>query len=89
MQTIQLQIQDELYEAISSKGININSKIQEFLYNLADDGYPAISMEEAKQRVSDAVDRYNDGTGKYLDTNEYTEHKSTMIDSIKSKYANN
>ena len=51
MQTIQLQIQDELYETISSKGININSTVQEFLYNLVDDGFPAISTDEAKQKV--------------------------------------
>ena len=65
MQTIQLQIQDELYETISSKGININSTVQEFLYNLVDDGFPAISTDEAKQRVSEAVNRYRDGTGNY------------------------
>ena len=89
MQTIQLQIQDELYETISNKGININNTIQEFLYNLADDGFPAISTQEAKQRVSDAVNRYRDGTGTYANDDEYLEHKTNMIDSLKSKYENN
>ena len=35
------------------------------MYDLLDDGYPAISEDEAKQRVSNAVDRYRNGTGVY------------------------
>ena len=89
MQTIQLQVEDKIYEEIKSKGIDINHKLQDFLYDLVDDGYPAISEDEAKQRVSDAVDRYRNGTGIYIHVDEYVEHKSNMISSIKSKYANN
>ena len=89
MQTIQLQVEDDIYYEIKNKGIDINHKLQDFLYDLLDDGYPAISEDEAKQRVSDAVDRYRNGTGTYLDANKYAEHKSNMIGSIKSKYANN
>ena len=31
----------------------------------ADDGYPSISFEEARDRVADAVHRYRSGKGKY------------------------
>jgi hypothetical protein len=89
MHTIQLQVEDDIYDEIKSKGIDINHKLRDFLYDLIDDGYPAISEDEAKQRVSDAVDRYRNGTGTYLNVNKYAEHKFNMIDSIKSKYANN
>ena len=89
MQTIELQVEDDIYDELKSKGIDINHKLQDFLYDLLDDGYPAISEDEAKQRVSDAVDRYRSGTGTYLDANKYAERKSNMISSIKSKYANN
>jgi len=89
MHTIQLQIQDDIYDEIKSKGIDINNKLQEFVASLADDGYPSISTDEAKQRISDAVDRYRNGTGTYSNADNYAKHKSNMIDSIKSKYANN
>lgn len=88
MHTIQLQIQDELYETISSKGININSKIQELLYKLADDGYPDISIEEAKQRVSDAVDRYKNGTGSYISAKDYEIKMERFMDDLSIKYDN-
>jgi len=65
MQTIHLQVEDDIYDELKSKGIDINHKLQDFLYDLLDDGYPAISEDEAKQRVSDAVDRYRNGTGNY------------------------
>ncbi|MFP4333596.1 MAG: hypothetical protein ACLFQJ_09865 [Campylobacterales bacterium] len=89
MYTIQLEIKDDIYEDLKSKGIDINNKLQEFISSLADDGYPSIPTDEAKQRVEDAVNRYRDGTGTYLNAEKYAEHKSSMIDSIKSKYANN
>lgn len=89
MHTIQLQIQDDIYDELKSKGIDINHKLQEFVFSLVDDGYPSISTDEAKKRVTDAVNRYRNGTGTYLNANKYAEHKSSIIDSIKSKYANN
>lgn len=88
MHTIQLEIQDDIYDELKSKGVDINHKLQDFLHDLVDDAYPSISTDEAKQRVSDAVNRYRDGTGTYASSDEYLEHKSKMIDSIKSKYAN-
>jgi polyhydroxyalkanoate synthesis regulator phasin len=65
MHTIKLQIQDDIYDSLVSKGVDINRKLQEFITTLADDGYPSISTQEAKKRVSDAVQRYRDGSGTY------------------------
>lgn len=65
MQTIQLEIEDNIYNELKSKGIDIQNQLQDMLYDLVDDGYPSISMQEAKQRVSDAVERYRNGTGSY------------------------
>ncbi len=62
MQTLQFQVQDDLYDTIKDSGIDINSKVKDFLYNLVDDGYPSISTQEAKKRVNDAVDSYENGT---------------------------
>jgi len=70
MHTLQLQLSDDLYNSIKDMGIDINEKVQDFLYNLVDDNYPAISFDEAKQRVSDAVDRYHNGTGVYVKLDE-------------------
>jgi len=70
MHTLQLQLSDDLYNSIKDMGIDINEKVQDFLYNLVDDNYPAISFDEAKQRVSDAVDRYHNGTGVYVQLDE-------------------
>ena len=64
MQTLQLQIQDDLYSIIKESGIDINSKIKDFLYTLVDDGYQSITTNEAKQRVSDAINDYKNGTMK-------------------------
>jgi len=85
MRTIELQIQDDIYDSLIEKGINLNNKIKEFLYSLVDDGYPAISYNEAKQRVSQAIDRYKNQTGIYFDENEYNKFKSELV----QKYANN
>jgi hypothetical protein len=83
MHTIQLQIQDDIYDELKSKGIDINNKLQEFLLNLADDGYPSISTQEAKQRVSDAVDRYRNGTGKYTPYDKnFTDEMESYIQSL-------
>ena len=71
MQTIKIEIEDSLYENLVAKGIDIQSKIKEFIYETIDDGYPAISFEEAKQRVADAVERYKTGKGTYYTEEEY------------------
>jgi hypothetical protein len=59
MQTIKLQLEDNLYENILKSGIDVQAKFKEFLSDLVDDGYPSISMEEAKKRVNEAVEDYH------------------------------
>jgi len=58
MQTIQFQIEDDLYKSLLSRGINLQVKFQDFLMDLVDDGYPSISTDEAKKRVAKAIDDY-------------------------------
>lgn len=73
MQTVKIELEDKLYKSIVARGINIQERLQEMLYDLADDGYPSITTQEAEKKVSDAVDRYKNGTGEYLDHLEYLE----------------
>ena len=58
MAFISLEIEDSLYQNIKRQGIDIQSKIQEFLENLQDDGYPDITTDEAIQRVHESVTEY-------------------------------
>jgi len=64
MQTIRLniEVENDIYDKLKETGININSKIKEFIHSLVDDGYPAISYEEAQQRVSKAIEEYKNGS---------------------------
>lgn len=61
MQTITLQLDDSLYEKITSKGIDIQEQFEAYLFEVADDGFPTITTEEAKKRVSKAVEDYRNG----------------------------
>ncbi len=88
VQTIQLQIQDSLYNQLMKSGVDIQAKINEFLLDMVDDDYPSISTDEAKKRVSDAVERYKNGTGEYLNSQDYQAHISSTIANLKTKYAN-
>lgn len=88
MQTIQLQIEDDIYEAIKQQGIDLKAKVYELIDTLVDDGYPSITTQEAKRRVSEAVERYRSGEGKDFDKNEYKHHKNNTIENLKAKYAN-
>ena len=88
MHTINLQIQDDLYEAISNKGLDINNKIKEFLLTLVDDSYPSISTDDAKLRVNDAMQRYKNQTGSYLNQEQYSTHMSNKLNNLKIKYEN-
>ncbi len=88
MQTIQLQIDDDTYESIKQQGIDLKAKVYELIDGLVDDGYPSISMQEAKKRVANAVERYRSGEGRYYDENEYREYKINTIEKLKINYAN-
>jgi len=62
MQTIKLQLEDELYDNIKEHKIDLQSKFKEFLSTLTDDGYPSISIDEAKLRVKESVEKYNNNS---------------------------
>lgn len=62
MQTIKLQLDDSMYQHILKSGVDIQAKFKEFLIDFIDDDYPSITTEEAKKRVLDAVESYNNGT---------------------------
>ena len=48
-----------------------------------DDGYKGVSTEEAKQKVTSAVERYRDGTGSYTPLNpSHVEEMNKFIESI-------
>lgn len=66
MQTIKLQLEDELYDNIKEHKIDLQSKFKEFLSNLTDDGYPSISIDEAKLRVKESVENYNNNSMKTI-----------------------
>ena len=70
MRTIELQIQDDIYNSLIEKGINLNNMIKEFLYSLVDDGYPTISYNEARHRVSQAIESYKNGSMETVSHNE-------------------
>lgn len=70
MRTIQIEVEDSLYDEIVRSGIDLKERLQEFVYDLTDDGYPAISTEEARRRVRDAVEAYDNGTLKTVSHDE-------------------
>ncbi len=70
MHSIKLNIPDNLYPKLINSKIDIQLQFEEFLYDLLDDGYPSISTNEAKQRVSEAVKKYKSGK---LETIPYEE----------------
>jgi len=62
MHTIKLQIDDSLYEKLANNNIDIQATVEDYLTEyVEDDGYPAISTEEAKRRVSEVVEKYRSG----------------------------
>lgn len=61
MHTIKLNVPDNLYPKLLNSKIDIQLQFEELLHELFDDGYPAISAEEAKERVSDLVVKYKKG----------------------------
>ena len=56
MQTIKIELEDTLYENLVKQGIDIQSKIKDFILDQLDDGYPAISFEEAKKGISVTIE---------------------------------
>ena len=81
MQTLKIELEDSMYQNIVHSGVDIQAKVKEFLFDLVDDGYPAISTEEAKKRVSDAVQRYRTNPESFTEfTDDYWNDLDTVID---------
>jgi polyhydroxyalkanoate synthesis regulator phasin len=89
MQTLKIELEDSMYQNVVQSGIDIQGKVKEFLFDLVDDGYPAITKDEAQRRVSEAIQRYKNGTGTYLNEQEYDTHINSYMENLKLKYANN
>ena len=84
MRTVQIQINDDLYERLSAHNVDIQAKIKDYLLALVNgNNYPSLSTEEAKKRISAAIDRYEKGNGQYasLDDN-YTKELSSFIERL-------
>jgi polyhydroxyalkanoate synthesis regulator phasin len=81
LQTIKLQLEDNLYENILNSKIDVQAKFQEFLLELVDDGYLSISTEEAKKRVSDAVEDYYTNPQKFskLDSDFWDDTEKRLL----------
>ena len=89
MQTLKIEIEDGVYQNIVQNGIDVQAKVKEFLFDLVDDHYPEITTDEAKKRVADAVGKYKNGTGIYLNDEEYESRINNYMLSLKAKYADN
>jgi len=88
MQTIKIQLEDAMYQSIVQSGVDIQAKFKEFLIDFVDNGYLAITTEEAQIRVSKAVENYKNGTGTYMNENEYEAHRNKHLKNLKAKYTN-
>ncbi len=60
MQTIKIEIEDHIYKKVVDSGVNLQERFKEMIYDFLDDGYPAITTEEAKRRIAKAVKSYKD-----------------------------
>jgi len=87
LKTIQLELNDDLYSNITDNGIDIQAKFKEFLFSLTDDGYPSITTHEAKSRVKDAIEDYqNNGLKNFNEfNNDYWDSLDTFIDNTKAR----
>jgi len=62
MQTIQVQVNDFLYKQLVEQNVDIQETVGDYLTDyVEDDGYTAISFEEAQKRVTEAVEDYRSG----------------------------
>ena len=86
MQTINLNIENDIYEDIKKGGIDIQKKFNEFLaqFSFVDDGYPTIGTDEARKRVADAVEHYRRSPEDFTEFNDnYWDELDKVIDEAK------
>ena len=80
MQTIKLQLEDSVYQNFVKSGIDIQSKFKEFLADFVDDGYPAITTDEAKRRVAKAVKSHQNGTMKTVSHEDLWDQMDSYVE---------
>jgi hypothetical protein len=89
LKTLKIELDDNIYKNITQSGVDIQAKVKEFLVSFVDDGFPAISKDEASKRINEAVDNHKNDSATYLDAQEYEDHMSKYMKSLQAKYDNN
>ncbi len=82
MQTIKIELEDHIYKRAIDSGVNLQEKFKEMIYDVLDDGYPAITTEEAKRRVAKAVKDVRDGSAILLTQEEYDKDMDKFLKSL-------
>jgi len=84
MQSINLNIENDVYDDIKRSGIDIQKKFNEFLsqFVFVDDGYPTIGTEEAKKRVAEAVEHYRRSPEEFVPYSEGMDKIDKWLESL-------
>ncbi len=82
MQTIKIEIEDHIYKKVVDSGVNLQERFKEMIYDFLDDGYPAITTEEAKRRVAKAVKDVRNGSATLLTQEEYDKDMDSFLKSL-------
>ena len=82
MQIIKIELEDHIYKRVVDSGVNLQEKFKEMIYDFLDDGYPAVSTEEAKKRVAKAVKDVRDGNAILLTQEEYDKDMDKFLKSL-------
>lgn len=85
MQTIQIN-NPEIEKFISTQyGSDTQTLLKDFVAFMKlslDDGYPTLSKEEAKKRVTQAIEEIKNGEASLLSQNEYDEEMNEFMKSL-------
>ena len=82
MQTIKIELEDHIYKKVVDSGVNLQERFKEMIYDFLDDGYPAITTEEAKRRVAKAVKDVRNGSATLLTQEEYDKDMDSFLKSL-------
>ena len=82
MQTIKIELEDHIYKRVIDSGVNLQEKFKEMIYDFLDDGYPAITTEEARKRVAKAVKDVRGGSAILLTQEEYDKDMDKFLKSL-------
>ena len=82
---ISLNIQDDVYQKLASAGVDMQSKINDYLVNLADkrDTYTnSKQFQEDKAYFNDALDEIENGNTKLLNQKEYDDKMNEFMKAL-------